>query len=71
MILRLCLAAGFNASETQRTLKLYGMAELYPRFARDAVLIIVLNQGKTGIEQTNALLEENGLPPLEGCQGEE
>jgi len=69
-ILRLCIAAGFSAKETQRALHLYGMSDLYPRVPRDAVVLIALNQGMRSIDSVNALLREHGLAPLLGSEGE-
>ena len=45
-ILRICYATGMNLEETQRALTLYGMAPLYARIPRDAVLMIAFNQHK-------------------------
>ena len=71
VILRLCLAAGFDLVETQRALKLYGMAPLYPREPRDTVLIIAVNTKMGDPEKVDVLLEENGQAPLYACRSEE
>ncbi len=66
-ILRICIAAGMNLDQTDRALTLYGMARLYPRIPRDAVLMIALNRGMGSVLDVNALLEAHGLPPLRSC----
>lgn len=63
-ILRICYAMGMELEETQRALKLYGMAPLYPRIPRDAVLMIAFNQRKGSILDVNGLLSAHKLPPL-------
>lgn len=63
-ILRLCYAVGMNLEETQRALTLYGMAPLYPRIPRDAVLMIAFNQHKGSVLEVNALLSSHKLPAL-------
>lgn len=63
-ILRLCYAAGMDLEETQRALILYGMAPLYARIPRDAVLMIAFNQRRGSILDVNALLAANKLPTL-------
>lgn len=55
-ILRICYAAGMTLEETQTALTLYGMAPLYARIPRDAVLMIAFNQHKGSILDVNALL---------------
>ncbi len=71
VILRLCLAGRLTLTETQRAMKLYGMAPLYPRQSRDAVLIIAVNSGVGDVWQTDALLRENGQAPLYACRAED
>lgn len=63
-IIRLCYAAGMNLDETQKALTLYGMAPLYARIPRDAVLMIAFNQHKGSILDVNALLSLHKLPTL-------
>lgn len=63
-ILRICYAAGMDLEETQRALTLYGMAPLYARIPRDAVLMIAFNQHKGNILDVNALLSSHKLPTL-------
>ena len=59
-LLRLFIAMGLSLREVQRGLKLYGMSELYPKFARDAVLIIAINQGVRDVDTVNEWLSEEG-----------
>ena len=64
IILRICYAAHFTLEETQKALKLYQMGELYPKFARDAVLIVAFNERPGDIIELNTMLKKNGLEPL-------
>lgn len=63
-IIRVCLAGEFGLDEIQSLLKLYGMSPLYPRIARDAVMISVIADGVYDIDRMNSVLEENGMAPL-------
>lgn len=63
-ILRLCYAMGMELEETQRALTLYGMAPLYARIPRDAVLMIAFNRRKGSVLDVNALLMEYGMAAL-------
>ena len=63
-ILRLCLAARFQLSEVQEALIRYGMAPLYGRFARDAVLIAAIGNGIYDLQELNRLLEHCRQAPL-------
>lgn len=63
-IIRLCYAVGMDLEETQKALTLYGMAPLYARIPRDAVLMIAFNQHKGNILDVNALLSAHKLPTL-------
>lgn len=67
VILRLCLGGRFTLTETQRALKLYGMAPLYAKVPRDAALIVALNTRMWEPEQVNDLLAQHGFAPLEPC----
>ena len=73
VIIRLCYAAEFTLEEIQRALKKYGMAELYAKIPRDAMIMIAFNERPGSINELNTLLEMNGLEPLRtsGTQGEE
>ncbi len=64
-ILRICYAAEMTLEETQRALKLYGMAPLYPRISRDAALIIAFSSRKfPTVMEVNEYLSANGFEPL-------
>ena len=63
-ILRICYAAGMDLEQTQKALTLYGMAPLYARIPRDAVLMIAFNQHKGSVLDVNALLSAHKLPTL-------
>ena len=66
-IIRLCYGANFNVEETNIALKLYGMAELYAKQPKDAVLISCFNSkniDRMDIEKVNEVLIENNCPPL-------
>ena len=63
-ILRLCLAARFSLDEVQEALILYGMAPLYARFPRDAVLLVAVQNGITDLREVNQFLERCGQTPL-------
>ena len=64
VILRLCLAARFCPAEVQEALIRYGMAPLYGRFPRDAVLLVAFANGIFELEAVNRLLTEHGQKPL-------
>lgn len=69
-ILRFCIVAGFSLDETQRLLQLYGMAPLYARIPRDAVLIGAISASVTEIAETDRLLEKNGMNKLLESEGQ-
>ena len=71
VILRLTIAAGFDLDETQRALKLYGLAPLYARDARDAAIIIAVNKAFRSVERTDEHLERYGFERLAACGEEE
>lgn len=54
-----------NSEETQRMLKLGGCSELYPRVARDAVILFAIQRGMD-IATTDDLLYNNRFPTLLG-----
>ena len=66
-LLRICYAAQMTLEETQQALTLYGMAPLYARIPRDAVLMIAFNQRKGSILEVNALLSKHKMPILKTC----
>ena len=63
-VIRICYATGMSLEETQKALTLYGMAPLYARIPRDAVLMIAFNQHKGSVLDVNALLSSHKLPAL-------
>lgn len=63
-ILRICYAAGMTLEETQRALTMYGMAQLYARFPRDAVLMAAFNERRGSVLDVNAALSAHRLPTL-------
>lgn len=52
-----------DEEETQRILKLAGHSELYPRIARDALILFAIQHGMS-IWETDEALDENGFPTL-------
>lgn len=64
VIIRICYAAEFTLSETQRALKKYGMAELYAKDERDALVMIAFNERPGSIIDVNTMLKSHGLQPL-------
>lgn len=52
-----------NEEEAQRTLKLAGHSELYPRVARDATILFAIQRGMN-IRETDDLLYNNGFSTL-------
>ncbi len=63
-ILRLCLAARFEREEVQEALILCGMAPLYGRFPRDAVLLAAIQHEIYDLQEVNKLLQRCGQAPL-------
>lgn len=63
-ILRICFSMEMSLKETQRTLTLYGMSELYPKTKRDVLLIVALGQRIFDIDQVNEMLIQEGESPL-------
>ena len=61
---RLCYAGELSLQETQRALRKYGMAQLYAKDERDALIMIAFNERPGSVLQINAILKENGLLPL-------
>jgi len=64
LIIRFCIAGHFNWDETNRALKLYGLNELYAKDARDACIIVAINNRIFDISQIDDILDEHGLKPL-------
>ena len=67
VIIRLCYAGDLSFEETQRALKLYGMAPLYARIKRDALLISFFRKHNGNILDLNQFLKANGETPLKNC----
>lgn len=63
-LLRICLALELNLKQTQRLLRLYGMSELYPKNARDVVLIAAIGRRQYDVDEVSRELEEAGFAPL-------
>lgn len=63
-LVRICYAIGMTLEEAQRAFTLYGMAPLYARIPRDAVLMIAFNQHKGSVLDVNALLSAHKMPTL-------
>lgn len=64
VIVRICYAAEFTLSETQRAFRKYGMAELYAKDERDALIMIAFNERPGSIIDVNTMLKSHGLQPL-------
>lgn len=64
VILRICYSGEFTLQETQRALRKYGMAELYAKDERDALIMIAFNERPGDILKVNALLKNHNFQPL-------
>lgn len=62
-IVQLALAMQLDLEQTDRLLKLAQAGSLYPRIARDSVLIWALMHHQS-VLKTNLLLDEKGFDPL-------
>ena len=67
IILRICYAAHFTLEETQKSLRLYRMPELYTEFPRDVVIMTALEERPGDIIDVNALLKSKGMDVLREC----
>ena len=63
-ILRICFGAHLTLEETQRALKIYGMSPLYPKFSRDAILIVAFSSNINDLTEINRLLSQNSEKTL-------
>lgn len=63
-LLRICFAMELTLKQTQRALRLYGMNELYPKNARDVVLIAALGRRMYDLDVLCDELRQAGLEPL-------
>lgn len=68
IVLRLCIGAEMTLEETQQALRLCGMAVLYPRVSRDALLMMLLAHGPYDVGQVDEILRANGFDALQGAQ---
>ncbi len=64
LIIRFCMAGRFNLNEINRALKLYGLSELYAKEARDACLIVAINNRIFNLFEVDDLLTEKGFKKL-------
>ena len=64
IILRICYSAGLTIEETQKALRLYGMAELYVEYPRDALLMVIFKDRPGDIIEVNLILRRNGMDEL-------
>lgn len=64
VILRICYGAKLTLDQTQEALKKYGMAELYAKNKRDALLMIAFNERTGSIIDVNTMLKEYGFEAL-------
>ena len=58
-LLCLCYGLGASVEETQELLKLCGMAQLYPKLKRDAIIYYGLLHGLSLFEINDKLFDEN------------
>ena len=58
-LLCLCYGLGANIDEAQELLKLCGMAQLYPKLKRDAIIYYGLQHGLGLFEINDKLFDEN------------
>lgn len=63
-LLRIFIAMKMTLKETQRALELYGMAPLYPKKKRDAIIIIAINKGISSVDTVNDWLSEQNEAEL-------
>ena len=62
-LIAITFGMGLNEEETQRVLKMAGHSELYPRLARDALILFYIQRGKD-IWETDDALDKNGFATL-------
>lgn len=63
-LLRICLALELNLKQVQRVLRLYGMSELYPKNARDVVIIASIGRRQWDVHEVSQQLTDAGFAPL-------
>ena len=71
LILSLCLAGHFSIIETNRSLKLYGITDLYAKDKRDVCIMAAINARKFELSDVDELLEEHGFEKLKRNTNEE
>lgn len=64
LIIRLCIAGRFSLVETNKALKLYGMNSLYSKDARDASIIVAINNRIYNLADVDDILLSNGFLKL-------
>lgn len=64
-ILKICIGGNFDILETNRALKLCGLAPLYAKNKKDAIIMVAINNKKYDIDYINDLLIENNLEALD------
>lgn len=64
VILRICYAGKLTLDETQRALEKYGLATLYAKTPRDALLMIAFEQRPGSVIDVNEILIKNKMEPL-------
>jgi len=64
LIIRFCIAGHFDWNETGRALKLYGFNELYAKDARDAVIMVALNNRIYDFDTIDEMLVTKGLDKI-------
>lgn len=64
LIIRFCAAGHFNWNETNRALKLYGFSELYSKNARDACIIVAINNRIFDVYEIDEMLLAQGFEKL-------
>lgn len=67
-LLRIFIAINMTLNETQKALELYGLATLYPKRNRDAIIIIAINKGISSVDTVNEWLIEQGEAQLSQSQ---
>lgn len=63
-LLRIFIAMNMTLKETQRALEIYGLATLYPKKKRDAIIIIAVNKGISSVDTVNEWLSEQSEAEL-------
>ena len=65
VLLRIFFAARMRPEKVQQALKKYGLPVLYARIPRDALLLLLFDNGCASCEEADAQLIRNGFAPLE------